>query len=326
MEGVFDSADPVEPFAFDFFEASGHNFSLTNASLLASLSYLVYDLTNNGLYEKPDFCDALYPGLADDDELGWIWFVRCTAAHWGLDFVPIGDWKTSTQGGIFSNDEIVIVVFRGTESNAEDFLTDLQLLPTFVPTWGPLVFVHTGFSLSLDSVWDDVMEELDNHSGKSVWLSGHSLGGSLATLAAMRLEMDEGVIVEGLHTYGQPKVGNSAFRALYIERFLDHRTWRWTLDGDPIPFYPARGLNALKLSYTHVGREVSVYIESFDGVPTYAYEIGRTSRMPKVVDVVTGLLFFHMQYDDATYGFLMDSDELGAWDLALIPEPLPESP
>ncbi|MBW2725936.1 MAG: lipase family protein [Deltaproteobacteria bacterium] len=324
MEGQWGTTAPVEFRAFDLFEPEGDAFSLTNATLLAALSYLVYDLTNEGLYEKPEFCDELLPGLEAYDELGWESFVKCTAAYWGLDFVPIEDYGTSTQGGVFSNDEIVIVVFRGTEQNPEDAMTDLQPQPTLVPAWGPSVIVHTGFALSLDSVWDQIWTHLEPHLDKRIWLTGHSLGGSLATLAAMRLDMDEGVEVEGVHTFGQPMVGNFEFKQLYIERFLAQRTWRWALEGDPIPFYPGGGFGPLKLGYHHVGRSVSIFFEMVDNVPTYAYEIGRVSRYLNA-DLLKGFMYFHMQYDDATYGFLMESDEIGPWDVELIPEPLPES-
>ena len=45
---------------------------------------------------------------------------------------------------------------------------------------------------------------------KPVWITGHSLGGALATVAAWRL-LKMGVNVKGLYTFGSPRAGNHAF-------------------------------------------------------------------------------------------------------------------
>ena len=45
---------------------------------------------------------------------------------------------------------------------------------------------------------------------KPVWITGHSLGGALATVAAWRL-LKLGVNVKGLYTFGSPRAGNHAF-------------------------------------------------------------------------------------------------------------------
>ncbi|MDP6701383.1 MAG: hypothetical protein QGH25_17160 [Candidatus Latescibacteria bacterium] len=50
-----------------------------------------------------------------------------------------------------------------------------------------------------------------------VWLAAHGLGGSLAVLAAYRLAADEGIPIQGVCTFGQPRVGDSGFAAAFEE-------------------------------------------------------------------------------------------------------------
>jgi hypothetical protein len=72
-------------------------------------------------------------------------------------------------------------------------------------------------------------------AGHPVWLTGHSLGGSLAALAAFRLALD-GVTVGGVHTVGAPAVGDLALAVVYdVGLGLRDRTQRWVNDHDVIP-------------------------------------------------------------------------------------------
>src|SRR5207249_4492483 len=76
-----------------------------------------------------------------------------------------------------------------------------------------------------------VSEQLDRllHAkspGQKLWLTGHSLGGALATLAAAHLGRDA---VQGLYTYGCPRVGDVKFTSVLPEashfRFVHRRDW-----------------------------------------------------------------------------------------------------
>ncbi len=73
---------------------------------------------------------------------------------------------------------------------------------------------------------DQLFEFLDQNWGswqKPIWLTGHSLGGALATIAAYRL-LKMGMNVHGLYTFGSPRVGNYGFvhdfRVLAFQRGL----------------------------------------------------------------------------------------------------------
>ena len=75
-------------------------------------------------------------------------------------------------------------------------------------------------------------EELRAHPAEVLYLTGHSLGGAAATLAAARLA-DMGVRPEQLQviTFGAPAVGNEAFARAYEKRM---QLTRITMEGDPV--------------------------------------------------------------------------------------------
>ena len=79
------------------------------------------------------------------------------------------------------NKEYVFIVFRGTD-NTSDILVDINISATLTPTG----LVHTGFfersiSLPLDFLFNICL------AGKTLIITGHSLGGALATLLTFDL-------------------------------------------------------------------------------------------------------------------------------------------
>lgn len=123
---------------------------------------------------------------------------------------------TTTQGFIAESDSFLIVAFRGTEIfvPGKDSLASLRgavvdsladadsrLVRAPAPAQGQ---VHRGFLKALD----EVFSQFGNLTakGKPVWLTGHSLGGALAILAAARLPG-----IQGVYTFGAPSVGDGTF-------------------------------------------------------------------------------------------------------------------
>ena len=75
-------------------------------------------------------------------------------------------------------------------------------------------------------------QELQKHPDMVLYLTGHSLGGATATLAAARLA-DMGVPTSQLRvvTFGAPAVGNEAFARAYEHKM---NLTRITIEGDPV--------------------------------------------------------------------------------------------
>ena len=151
------------------------------------------------------------------------------------------DWlgsRENNRGLVLSNDASLVVVFRGTRLdvhnlmdvaelviiNQSDLWIDSLFLPAVCSVGGR---VHAGFlkafaevSDALDALWKA------NSAGRKLWLAGHSLGGALATLAAAHLGRDA---VQGLYTYGCPRVGDAKFVSVLPEtsyfRFVHREDW-----------------------------------------------------------------------------------------------------
>ena len=196
------------------FHPAARRFDYCNAEQLAAASQLVY--------EEPSEVEQL---------VGTTWQMRRVA------FVDVA----GTQAFVAANDELILVCFRGTEpDHIEDWITDARLDMVDGPLGGR---VHAGFYGALSHVWqqiDDLVIDFTDRRPQHLWVTGHSLGGALATLATARW-LEEGRDVQGLYTYGQPRAGdrnfvrqfNFAFKP-YTYRMVNHndlvaRLPPWTL-------------------------------------------------------------------------------------------------
>ena len=131
-----------------------------------------------------------------------------------------------------------VLVFRGTEQNIKDYLTDLE--------FGQLLLgknkkdVHAGFTEALDSVWREIDAEL-TQLNYPIFYTGHSLGAALATLAAARHAPS------AVYTFGSPRVGNQAF----IDSLCNVPIYRIVDDEDVVTTVPSE-----ELGFRHIGTEL----------------------------------------------------------------------
>lgn len=103
--------------------------------------------------------------------------------------------------------ETYVLAFRGTEPDEmSDVLADLNAFPDRGVSGG---WVHNGFQNELEKVWDQIMAHREKHNSKEFFITGHSLGGAMATLAASRFNLIDKVAC--LYTYGSPRVGTRSF-------------------------------------------------------------------------------------------------------------------
>jgi len=126
----------------------------------------------------------------------------------GAKITPLFDGqKNETRGFVRTTKEQVVVAFMGTKTPA-DFLTDaLLVLEQFAKGK-----VHAGFKNECMKVWPQV-RELVSYS-TPLYVTGHSLGGALAELAAMKVKLDLGIDPE-VATFGCPYVGDPEWVEAY---------------------------------------------------------------------------------------------------------------
>ncbi|KAI3995727.1 hypothetical protein MKX01_007206 [Papaver californicum] len=170
----------------------------------------------------------------------------------------------------------LIIAFRGTEQvRWKDLRTDLMLAPAGLNPeriggdFKQEIQVHSGFLRAYDSVRNKLMSiiklsigfEDDSVEGKPKWhiyVTGHSLGGALATLLALELSSSQmakqGAIYITMYNFGSPRVGNRRFVDIYNEKVKD--SWRIVNHRDIIPTIPRL------MGYCHVAQPI--YLASGD--------------------------------------------------------------
>ncbi|TFK62377.1 alpha/beta-hydrolase [Pluteus cervinus] len=154
------------------------------------------------------------------------------------------DFVTDTQGFVARDDEKreIVAAFRGSTS-LRDAFTDIQVrLISFVSpgVTAPIaVRVHTGFLASWNAVAPTVISaiqaQLLTHPDYSIISTGHSLGGSLASLAGVALAQNFKNVPVKLFTYGQPRTGNPAYAAFANDTLGEGNIFRSVHTRDGVP-------------------------------------------------------------------------------------------
>ena len=180
--------------------------------------------------------------------------------------------RSGTQCFIASNSRFAIIAFRGSEiwkrnerfdpgQAIADFKTNIDIR---LSDWIRGGRVHSGFKAALDDVWEEMLPEIKilEAQGIKIWVTGHSLGAALATLAADRL-----LDVQGLYTFGSPRVGDQEFQSRF-----QLKAFRVVNGNDIVTSMPAKN------PYHHVGelkfidpkggiKDQPGFVEESDGIP-----------------------------------------------------------
>jgi len=141
----------------------------------------------------------------------------------------------------------VILAFRGTlridTDNWDEFVESVQDWANdgavkLVDVSYTAGLVHQGFQRSLDLLWPDLIDAVRSQQTASklpVIVTGHSKGGALASLAAMRLQNETG-ISPCVYTFASPRAGNTQFARDYNAKLP--KSWRFENSDDLVPHLP----------------------------------------------------------------------------------------
>lgn len=123
-----------------------------------------------------------------------------------------------------------IIAFTGTQTPKDLLVDDLDVRTAKWPTEEGCD-VHRGFARRTRSMMQEMTPFLETH--KSFVLTGHSLGGACAILAASAL-VERGTEVQSVYTFGSPRVASTSFRSLYSMQGLVRKTFNFVTPHDPV--------------------------------------------------------------------------------------------
>jgi hypothetical protein len=180
---------------------------------LADLNKLPTPPVNRAAYS-----DRMAWNMAQTAKLAYIPFEEDDLGVEQLEYALQSGWfnlmktfnKKGTQVFLAKNDEFAVLAFRGTQPTRwEDVRTDLRALKQKTIEGK----VHRGFKEAFDDVRDEIFDVVDKSIGKDLplYITGHSLGAALATVATQELEDKFHDLIAACYTFGSPRVGDGTY-------------------------------------------------------------------------------------------------------------------
>lgn len=180
---------------------------------------------------------------------------------------------------VMSTDVDVVVVCRGTEPNKwNDIRADLT---AWTELTEPAGRVHRGFKREVDDMWPH-LEELLAVQDRTVWFTGHSLGGAMAVICAIRCTSSASATSpREVVTFGSPRVGTRNYLRQVAVTHV-----RWVNNNDIVTHMPPTWLR-----YRHTG--IHMYIDRNGEVRPVTAKWRADDRWAGFVDGVRGRRIDH---------------------------------
>lgn len=186
-------------------------------------------------------------------------------------------------GFVLSSKKHNIIVFRGTQRTIEWVLNINAVYATreskvFSKSYGA---IHPGFSTIYSNIAAQTIEVAKKlNPSVPCYVSGHSLGAAIATLAAIDIAVKVPQLKKQvqLYTYASPRVGDPVF-AKEHNRIIPN-SYRVVNLADAITLVPFTVF--FKTEYVHVGEEWSFLAQNGDVMPNHVVDTYRSAIEKKV--------------------------------------------
>lgn len=145
-----------------------------------------------------------------------------------------------------------VIAVRGSEDPA-NFIKDIEVVMDSMSDVCDGCKAEHGFHSLWHEIDTTIIAKLSDlgcmPGGDPVFITGHSLGAAVATVATLELFV-KGFDVRASYMFESPRVGNKAFAEFFDSQFNGKDVWRITHGADPIPSTPDG------FGYHHTGQEV----------------------------------------------------------------------
>ncbi|MCH5584523.1 lipase family protein [Shimazuella sp. AN120528] len=128
-------------------------------------------------------------------------------------------------GYLLESKNNLILVFKGTSIRAFDLSIDLNLYQTKYPFISHAGKTHEGFTYLYSCLRSSILSTLcafDKHEKRSLYVTGYSLGGAIATIAALDISKHTPFRNPKVYTFGSPRVGDPVFAMTYDRRIKEN--------------------------------------------------------------------------------------------------------
>ena len=221
---------------------------------------------------------------------------------------------------VSEKEKAIAIVFRGAQSRCQALYghgpsVPLSVLSGYVlDKYNP---VQTYFSDQFQKIWNDmkldVYSQIDKHPSYELWVTGHCLGGALASLASTHIAVERKTPKNKLilYTFGQPRVGNYNYSLAHD--MLVPISFRVVHYADPVVHVPNCNSKVQPgtlsrcqagLGPYHHGKEI-FYNEMFnnssyktcDGLPRNE-DVTCSNKLfaPRIEDQLNNLELYHYKY------------------------------
>ena len=227
-------------------------------AFLFTLTTFIKPSLSVSLFSLPSYDEDIYSSLSVNrlsyctrEQINRFTCEDCSGRRLIGTYDPASKASSQVVVVIDKKEEEILIGFRGTINNPQQWISDLD---AFYKKWYGNGKVHSGFFDRFDEIKGNTInflreaqKELPNGD---IIISGHSMGGAVATLFGSYIKSHLHINPEAIYTYGSPRVGDETF-AKYVDSQFGNKLIRIMNEWDMVTDLPP-----VLLKYRHTGKLV----------------------------------------------------------------------